>query len=268
MPLPALAGGGDGLGAQRLRARAVGRVVELDREAGLQARAEHGVAGALQRLLEPRDRLGVEPDDRDAEAGEAERGLAEQRGVAGAARELRRLGERFARRGGLAGAQQRVAAGEQDRAGLVLRVGERERVERAGEALGRVLVGEAVERAAARADEHLGGATGVGGLEQVGGDLLEVAVLAEPGERVRGAPVQPLAAQDVELVEHGLAHERVRELEAARRGGGLEQARAEDLVERGLLDVGLEAARWPAARSRPARGRGWPRRRAARWRRR
>ena len=76
-----------------------------------------------------------------------------------------------------------------------LGVGERERVERAGEALGRVLVGEPVERAAARADEHLGGAAGVGGLEQVGGDLLEVAVLAERGERVGRAPVQPLAAQ-------------------------------------------------------------------------
>jgi hypothetical protein len=48
----------------------------------------------------------------------------------------------------------------------------------------------------------------------VGCDLLEVAVLAEPGQRVRGTPVQPLATQDVELVEHRLAHECVGELEA------------------------------------------------------
>ena len=110
----------------------------------------------------------------------------------GAASEPCRLGERVARVGGLAGAQQRVAAGEQGGPGFVLGVGERECVERAVEAVGRVLVGEAVERAAARAEEHLGGAAGVRGLEQVGGDLLEVAVLAEPGERVRGAPVQAL----------------------------------------------------------------------------
>ena len=158
-----------------------------------------------------------------------------------AARELRRLGERLARRSGLAGAQQRVAAGEQDRAGVALGVGELERVERAGEALCRVLVGEAVERAAARADEHRGGAAGVGGLEQVCGDLVEVAVFAESAERVRGAPVQPLAAEHVELVQDGLAHQRVGELEAPRRGGRPEEARAEDLVERGLRDVGLEA---------------------------
>ena len=69
----------------------------------------------------------------------------------------------------------------------VLGVRELERVERAGEALGRVLVGEAVERAAAGADEHLGGAAGVGRrgrLEQVHRDLLEVAVLAERGQRL------------------------------------------------------------------------------------
>ena len=139
-----------------------------------------GSVGALQRFLEPRDRLGVEADDRDAQAGEAERGLAEQAGVVRAASESCRLGERVARVGGLAGAQQRVAAGEQGGSGFVLGVGERECVERAGEAVGRVLVGEAVERAATRAEEHLGGAAGVRGLEQVGGDLLEVAVLAEP----------------------------------------------------------------------------------------
>ena len=53
--------------------------------------------------------------------------------------------------------------------------------------------------------------------------------------------MQALAAQDVELVEHRLAHERVGELEAPRRCGGLEEPRVQDLVERGLLDVGLEA---------------------------
>ena len=42
-------------------------------------------------------------------------------------------------------------------------------------------------------------------------------------------------------MEHRLAHERVRELVAARRDGGLQQARAQDLVERGLLGVGVEA---------------------------
>ena len=63
----------------------------------------------------------------------------------------------------LARAQQRVAAGEQDRAGLVLGVGERERFERALEALGGVLVGEPLERAAAGADEQVGDLARVGG---------------------------------------------------------------------------------------------------------
>ena len=42
-------------------------------------------------------------------------------------------------------------------------------------------------------------------------------------------------------MQHRLAHERVGELEAPRRCGGLQEPRAQDLVERGLLDVGLEA---------------------------
>ena len=110
------AGGRDRLGAERLRARAVGLVVELDGEAGLEAGAQHGSAARRERVLEPRDRLGVEADDRDAEAGEAERRLAEQARVVGAAGELaRRWSNAVARGGGLAGAQQRVAAGEQHR---------------------------------------------------------------------------------------------------------------------------------------------------------
>ena len=76
-----------------------------------------------------------------------------------------------------------------------LGVRERERLERACEALGRVLVGEPIERAAAGADEHVGGAAGVGGLEQVRGDLLEVTVLAKRGECVCRVAVQPLTAE-------------------------------------------------------------------------
>ena len=81
----------DRLGAQRLRARAVGRVVELDGEARLQARAQHAVIDGLERLLEPGDRLGVEVDDGDPEPGEPERRLAEQlRRRRGGARARRR----------------------------------------------------------------------------------------------------------------------------------------------------------------------------------
>ena len=104
--------------AQRLRARAVGRVVELDREARLQPRAQRAVLDPLERLLEPRDRLGVEVDDRDAQPGEAERRLGQQlRRRRGGARARAAAVNAVAGRSRLARAQQRVAAGEQDRAG-------------------------------------------------------------------------------------------------------------------------------------------------------
>ena len=233
--------------ASALRAserRAVRRVVELDREPRLQAGAhEREPSRRLERLLQPRDRLGVEVDDRDAEAGEAERGLRQQRGIAAPAGEPGGGVEGAARARGVARAQQRVAAGEQDRAGLVFGVGERERLERALEALGGVLVGEPLERAAAGADEQVGDLARVGGrrgLEQLGGDLLQVAVLAQRPQRLRGAAVQPRAAQHVELVVDRLAHERVRELEAPAGRGAPQQPRAQHLVERRLGGGGLE----------------------------
>ena len=177
-----------------------------------------------------------------------ERGLGQQRGIAPPAGEPGggREGARAPR--GVAGAQQRVAAGEQDRAGLVLGVGERERLERALEALGGVLVGEPLERAAARRG-RAGSATSRASaarrrLEQVGGDLLEVAVLAQRAQRLGRAAVQARAAQHVELVVDRLAHERVRELEAAAAAAaGPQQPRAQDLVERGLGGGGLERRR-------------------------
>ena len=52
-----------------------------------------------------------------------------------------------------------------------------------------------------------------GGLEEMRGDLLEVAVLAQHAQRLGGAAMQPGAAQHVELVVDRLAHERVRELD-------------------------------------------------------
>ena len=125
----------------------------------------------------------------------------------------------------------------------VFRVGERERLERALEALGGVLVSEPLERAAAGADEQVGDLVRVGrrrGLEQLSGDLLQVAVLAQRPQRLRGAAVQPRPAQDVELVVDGLAHERVRELEAPAGRRAPQQARAQDFVERGLGCGGLE----------------------------
>ena len=269
LPSPARARGRDRLGAERLRARAVGRVVELDGEPGLQARAQHGVGRAPPappRAGRSSRRRGRRSRCRGRRSRARPRRAARRRACRRAS--CGRVGERLARGGGLAGAQERVAAGEQHRAGLVLRLGERERVERAGEALGGVLVGEAVERAAPGADEHLGRAAGVGGLEQVGGDLLEVAALAEPGERVRGAAVQPLAAQHVELVRappRARARARTRSAAASPRAGAAARAaprRARPPRRR------ARARRWPAARPRPARGRGSPRRRAARWRRR
>ena len=236
--------GGDRLGAEGLRAGAVRGVVELDREPRLQPRAQQGGEGrGFERLLEPRDRLGVEVDDRDAEAGEPERGLRQQRGIAPAPGEPGGGVEGAARARGVAGAQQRVAAGEQDRAGLVLRVGERERLERALEALGGVLVGEPLERAAPGADEQVGDLARVGGrrrLEQLGGDLLQVAVLAQRPQRLRRAAVQARAAQHVELVVDRLAHERVRELEALAGRGAPQQPRAQHLVERRLGGGRLE----------------------------
>ena len=76
--------GGDRLGAEDLRAGAVRRVVELDRE----PRAQQGGEGrGFERLLEPRDRVGVEVDYRDAEAGEPQRRLRQQRGIAPSAGE-------------------------------------------------------------------------------------------------------------------------------------------------------------------------------------
>ena len=132
--------------AERLRARAVLGVVELDGEPGHQARAQHGVPGELQRLLQPVDDQRVDFGDRDAQAGEAERRMGQQLGVRAPARDQRGGRERLARRGRLAGAQQRVAAREQHGAGIVLRARELERLQRPREALGGVLVGEPLQR--------------------------------------------------------------------------------------------------------------------------
>ena len=71
-------------------------------------------------------------------------------------------------------------------------------------------------------------------------DLLEVAFLAEFGQGLGGAAVKAGAAQDVALVEHRLADERVSELEPLRGRGGPQQPGAEDLVERRLGGIRLE----------------------------
>ena len=121
-----------------------------------------------------------------------------------------------------------------------------ERLEGAGEALRRVLVGEPAERPAAGADEQRGHPPGVGhggALHQVRGDLLEMAVLAEPGERGGGAAVQARAAERVELAQHRLAHERVGELEPPAVRGGPQQSCAEQLVQRGLGGGGRHVRR-------------------------
>ena len=179
----------------------------------------------------------------------------------------RACGESCSRRFGLARAQERIAASEQHGTGLVLGVRELERLQRSVEALRRVFVGEPVERPVTGADEHLGRAPGVGGrrrLEQVHRDLLEVLFLAEVGERVGGASVKPGAAQDVALVEHRLANERVSELEPLRARRGPQQPGAQDLVERCLGGVRLESRGRLQARERRAPGRGSRRRRSAR----
>ena len=101
----------------------------------------------------------------------------------------------------------------------------------------RVLVGEPVERATAGAEEHLARVARVRGrrrLEEMHGDLLEVAVLSQLGQGRGRALVKPGAAQGVAFVVDRLAHERVGELEAVRPGGGAQEPAPEEFVERRL----------------------------------
>jgi hypothetical protein len=217
------AGGRDRVGAERLRQRAVGRVVELDRKARLDAGAQHAFLGVLACLLQPLDHVRVDVDDRDPQPGEAERRSCEQFVVAAPEGQRARGGEGRARRVELPSAEQCVAAREQQRPGVVLGSGELERFERAPEALGSVLVREPVERPVTGPGEHLARTPGVrdrGRLEKVQGDLLEVAVLAQLRQGRGRTLVEPGAAQRVAFVVHRLADERVRELEPVRAGAG------------------------------------------------
>ena len=143
--------------------------------------------------------------------------------VGASERERARRAESCSRRVGLARAQQRVAASQQHRTGVVLSTRQLERLQRPVEPLRRVLVGEPFERPVTGADEHLGCPASIRGgrrLEQVHRDFLEVVFFAEFGQCVGGASVKPGAAQDVALVEHRLANKRVSELEPPRTGAG------------------------------------------------
>ncbi|MEA2281168.1 MAG: hypothetical protein QOK21_1775 [Solirubrobacteraceae bacterium] len=175
------AGGRHRFRAQPLRTRAIRRVVELDRQSRLQPRSRRLVRGGGERFVEARDRLPVEIDDRDAEAGEPERGVAQQRRVAATLRERACRAERGTRGRAVPRPQQRFAAGEQQRAGIVLVPRQLECLECPIKALGSVLVGEPVERATSGAREQLRGEASVargGGGEPVRRDLLEMTVLA------------------------------------------------------------------------------------------
>src|SRR5437763_17161817 len=86
----------------------------------------------------------------------AQRGLRQQGIVGPAQRQLTGGRERGASRIRLPGAQQRIAASEQHTTGLILGARQVERLERAVEAVGCVLVGQSIERAMAGAYEHLG----------------------------------------------------------------------------------------------------------------
>ena len=68
-----------------------------------------------------------------------------------------------------------------------------------------------------------------------------MAALAEGAQCLCRAAVKPSAAQDVALVVDHLAHERVCELETLRRGGRPQESGTQNLVERRLGDVRLEA---------------------------
>jgi hypothetical protein len=109
-----LARSADRRGAQRPAAAAAGRVVERDREPGEQPRAQRRVVDGGERLLQQRDPLLVETDDRHAEPARREHRAAEQLRVAGRARGRHRprtcvVGAR------VAGADERVRARKQQR---------------------------------------------------------------------------------------------------------------------------------------------------------